>query len=331
MNFDLEPEEYGDPDVLIGVILEALRVLLSEDDSQRQPSVVLPAPVRLRSGHGPEVIWTMNIFADRAIELMLDGDANSSMISKVIYMSKANSESSRQKSELNMIVIGQPFVGGGLTTRPLGNYQVDDKALQMDDLVKDIDHKSSLESHRYSKDEWLRRVDLAKESLKAAMDDTRAHAGTSWNHYLKIIDESRRMLDEFLIQNGSMLSAIAKRITRQLQAINNKERLIGTNLRDRLDGLVKVWRNYSDETTRNDLLNEQVTQKTDRFESLNEALGVLKSKIELRIRDLNDGGKLRELELAKERLKRESQELDVKVGLMLAADESWEEGRRIVW
>lgn len=346
MNFEIEPEEYVDPDSLISVILEALRLLVSGEDEREKhaPVASLPPPIRLKDGYGPEVIWTLNIFADRALELILEDDVqDTSSAVKVTYVNRTSSAPSHTKNKTNpqslkensMIIIGQPHVGGGLTTRPLGNYQVDDESLQLGDdtSTQAIERVSVKKTRQMSQAERQNRVDRARDSLGMAMsalEDTYDHRSIAqWLSYAQTFDKFRKGLEEFHLKSSSTLSVVAKRVERQLDVIKKRENFIHSNLKGQLSEFLKVWNDYASETARNKLLTEQVIQRTDRFGVHVETLELLKSKMELRIRDLSSGGKLRELESASERLKRDSQELDVKVGLLLAIEskDKLEKGR----
>lgn len=337
MNFELDPEEYGDPDSLIGIILEALRLLLGDEhDLARGVSAArLPPPIRLKDGYGPEVIWTLNIFADRALEMLLeDGSLDGTGVPKLSYVNRASSAApqdrqkvvGQQEKESNMVIIGQPHVGGGLTTRPLGNYQVDDASLQLDDGLEHqvVVQVQANKAPPIGQADWQHRVDRARDSLNSAMssiEDSYAHRSLAqWQSYSRIFDKFRSDLEEFQLKSSPTLSVATKRVDRQLDVINKRERFIHNSLKDRLEEFFKVWSDCTGETARNKLLTEQVIQRTDRFAAHVETLKLLKSKIELRIKDLGSKSKLRELEAASERLKRDSQELDVKVGLLLAIE-----------
>lgn len=347
MNLELEPEEYEDPDVVVGVILEALRLLLTPDDDQFNPragrsgNLINFPPARLKLGFGPEVIWTMNILADRSLELLLESDS-SAINRKInfIYNNKSGQEAGRQT--VNSITIGQPFVGGGLTTRPLGSYQVDDATLLFDDDeddnnddqdVKNNNYKSSivadntplLADDMTNPDYWYEQVDRtapALESARLLIVDSNGTSGVgtveNWQDYLQSMLESKRAIQGFINNSRSLLHVVGARIDRHLQVIRGREKFIQTNLRAQIEEFLKIWRDYSIQSARQSQLVEQVNVKTDKFESYNDILKRVNGKIELRIKELNDGSKLRGIEHMIDRLKEENGAFDVKIGLLLS-------------
>lgn len=78
MNFELDPEDYERPDETLSAIYEAVCLLLLHEEEQDSHVSARKAmkltgfsPNKLKQGFGPEVIYTLNILADRALEIML--------------------------------------------------------------------------------------------------------------------------------------------------------------------------------------------------------------------------------------------------------------------
>lgn len=175
MNFQLEPEDYEDPNTTIETILEAIR-LLQADGNEPLPRSAFNAwlgfpPSRLKNAsYGPEIVWLMNILADRALELhkaeqrqrastgtLISANNNNSNNTnqnqrksslRVVYRSdqQQTPNSNGSNNKLDCITIGQPLVGGGLTTRPLGTYRIDDDAL----VLKQADLEAFWEDNNHS-------------------------------------------------------------------------------------------------------------------------------------------------------------------------------------
>lgn len=156
MNFQLEPEDYEDPNTTIDTILEAIRLLQADGNDPLGRSAFNAwlnfPPSRLKNAsHGPEIVWIMNVLADRALELQRaeqrQRSSTTNLISsnnqsqrksslRVVYRSEQQQISTTHNTtKLDSVTIGQPLVGGGLTTRPLGTYRIDDDAL----LLKEAD------------------------------------------------------------------------------------------------------------------------------------------------------------------------------------------------
>lgn len=359
MNLELAPEDYEDIDVTINVILEALQLLLVNDENH-PPNSTSKSPInfppgRLKGGFGPEVIWSLNILADRALELMLEQQNHDSKVPKrpkLVYHNKNLAiDNNRQinSGNSNFITIGQPFVGGGLTTRPLGSYQIDDKSLLFDDdqddeerLTEELiagNHEQEAEGASMSlvvePDEWYQQVQRAAQVLEVASmvrennnNNNKSIEGldeNNWQMFLKSFSNSRSALQEFSSQFSPLLEAITRRIDKHMQVIKNRETFIQTNLASQLGKFLEVWRLYSKELANNNDLVERVTQRTDLFESHNEVLRGLGGQIEARIAELNDGSKLRELQSMTDRLKGENIDFDIKINLLLARYSEMEE------
>lgn len=331
MNLELEPEEYEDQNVTIDVILEALRLVTAEDDEPIDRSSFVSSlgfPVaRLKSGFGPEVVWTLSILADRAVELMLESQQLRGV--RVVYHNKSTLDSTNYSKGGDSITIGQPFVGGGLTTRPLGNYQIDDESLLFNGrereatfkLAKDRDSNTAdgagNEPH-IDPDEWLRRVEESAPILESVdlFEDT-AESPEEWQDSLRSLTGSKGQLREFVTTLGPILNAIVMRIDRQLQVITTREKFIQTNLRSEIERFSEIWKNYSEQSNRYMNLEAQVNLRTDKFESMTEKLRELNGQIEARKREINDGSDLKEIESTIERMRAENKEYDVKIGLLL--------------
>lgn len=321
MNLELEPDEYNDFDSIVGIILEALRLLLTSDEEYKakKDPITFP-PGRLKQGYGPEVIWTMNILADRALEMMLESDKNPHKTT-VTYHNKNQSDQNRLTSG-NSITIGQPLVGGGLTTRPLGSYQVDDTSLLFDDDCEprnNGDDNVALDnSITLSTDQWYEQTNKVSEALESAyLDGGDEYRHIDWSRYLQETRESKKSIQDFMNQSKSTLNAIMNRIDRQMQIISEKETFIQTNLKTQLEDFLEIWRNYSSQLAENDSLMKQVNSKTDLFEGLDARLKLVGLEIESRIRELNDGSKLKELKSLIDNLNLENSDLRIKIGLLL--------------
>lgn len=330
MNLQLEPEEYEDPNVMIGLILEAVRLLIEpENNSETRPAggtvkstkngVNFP-PGRLKQGFGPEVVWTINILADRALELMYESESISRK-SKIIYHNKSNLDLGRNSTATNSITIGQPFVGGGLTTRPLGSYQINDSSLLFDDKNEtsmfDIGRNNNNLNNKLSEN-WYDQVERASQILGSAkLTDELSGKIENWRDFSQSILDSSESIDKFLANSQSLMETITNRIGRHLQVINSREKFIQTNLKVPLENFMKIWRNYSIETTRYGKLVEQVNLRTEKFENYSDKLKNFAVQIDLRKKELNDGSQLRRLESMINRLREECAEFDIKIGLLL--------------
>lgn len=329
MNLELEPEEYEDQNATIDVILEALRLITAEDDEPVDRSTFVDSlgfPItRLKNGFGPEVVWTLNILADRALELMLESQQFRGI--RVVYNNKSTLDSANYSKGGDSITIGQPFVGGGLTTRPLGNYQIDDESLLFGGCVKDASFKlanarDTLEEAgnepQMDPDEWLRRVEECAPMLESVnLFEDSAESPEEWQNFQRSITGSRKQLREFVTTLGPVLNAIVMRIDRQLQVITTREKFIQTNLKSEIEKFSGIWKNYSEQSNRYKNLEAQVNLRTDKFETMTEKLKELNGQIEARKRELNDGSDLKEIATTIDRMRAENKEFDVKIGLLL--------------
>lgn len=325
MNLELEPEEYEDRELTLSVIVEALKLLLTPDDDLAtrgsSKNMIGFAPSRLGSGFGPEVIWTINILADRALEVLSETIGDERVGTEIIYHSASSGNDvnpTRSGSETS-ITIGQPFVGGGLTTRPLGSYQVDDSSL----LFEDTGNSKSETSTDFKPSDldpvaWYRRVEMATPALSSANLAIEDNIETKdWRIQLESIAESTGAIEEFLKDSKYLLDPILTRVDKQMQMINEREKLIQVKLKGVIEEFLMIWRAYSLESTHNSELLEQINGRTDKFEQYNDRLRRLNCQIESRIKELNDGSRLKELDLVKNRLQEDTDDLDIRIGLLL--------------
>lgn len=327
MNFDIVPDEYQEMDVVVNIIIEAVRILvLTEEDSKNHSRDPLSLPVgRLKQGYGPEVIWVMNILADRALELVLETEPSIGTI-KVVYYSKHNSE--RSNEPVTYITIGKPFVGGGLTTRPLGSYQVDDTSLVFGSEssngkgIKSNDEQKN--DFVINQENWHELGEQLQLILAAAYrtDDT-DHSNTdnymceNWTTLLRSANKCRQEIELFTNSFSPNLKDISNRISKQLQSIKAKEDSIQSSLGKHIDEFLAVWRELNKETNRHNSLTYQVQEKTDKFEQYSTTLESINISIQDRIKDLNDKGKLSELERCIAQLRHENIDLRLQEGVLL--------------
>jgi len=318
MNFELEPEEYEDPDIIIGIIMDAVRLLLTPENAsgEAQDPLRFP-PGRLRHGYGPEVIWTMNVLTDRAMELQLRARSLEFVGTSMIFHDISGSVTSR-RTDIQSISIGQPYVGGGLTTRPLGNYQVDDSTLLFDSIGQNEyeSSKTSLVINDVSSEDWYAGVDKIAQSLRTTkIFDLKARARVI-SHLERTIDSSA-VIKEFLGEPRVVMDNILSRIDRHLQLIAEREHFIQTSTKVSFEEFIHVWRTYSGQKTRQENLLSKVNSRTDEFELANKKLSLLSARIETRLKELNDGARLKDLTSMINKLKEENVESDVKIGLLL--------------
>lgn len=306
MNLELEPEEYQDVDVTISIIIEAVKLLLASEDDSNDP-ITFPS-ARLKRGYGPEVIWAMNILADRALEIAAESEIRSDQI-RIIYHNKGSSETDGRRNSANSITIGQPYVGGSLTTRPLGSYQIDDSSL----VFPTSDEPTVEQPEVYVPEaaDWYQQVERARSRLQIV------DLSQNQSDHLKTMRKAREAIRNFLNESSSLLNIISSRIERQMQVIDKREKFIHTNLKNKIDKFMEVWRHFSRQSSLNGKLTNQVNRRTDLFESHNLSLKTVNNSIESRRKELNDGSRLRELEEVTKRLRSESDGLNFKIGLLL--------------
>jgi hypothetical protein len=323
MNFELDLDDMG---ASMGVVFEALK-LLHEDQALDQKLLI-----RLEQGYGPEVVYALSCLADRALELAQEHDPQLGSNPEVRFHNKQHD----QTRPMNSITIGQPIAGGTLTTRSLGKYFIEDSSLildyQPDDVASDKIAPSSgaggqasssslslLDVDAVSAEDWLQQVDKIAGQLEPQSCYKGLSAFEDWRESLKFVGESKRAIQSFLSKSKPIIKAIDTRIERQMQVLSGREKFLQTNLRTQLERFLEVWRAHSAQTQLNKQLVGSVNAKTDTFESHNTRLKLLANAIESRVHELNDGSKLKELESMISSLNGQSDELDVKVGLLMAA------------
>lgn len=264
---------------------------------------------------------------------------------RVIYRDQTGSSDNNSKHQgPESITIGQPLVGGGLTTRPLGTYKIDDDALVLggdswearsfDDSLSLIDGAAQ-SNHRITKplsgkeaDEWLANacspstVSFLESVELMSSDDKKKEfqrSTTNWNpdEFFKPLESSRNSIDKFLDEHAQPLTAISERIKRQLQVIEAREQYLRTNASREIKEFLEIWRSYSERKTTNESLASQLANSMERFEWFNEQLREARSLIEKRARDLAEGRHLRELELKIEGLNEEKRDFDERIGILM--------------
>lgn len=326
MNLELEPEEYQDPNSTIDVILEALLLLYNNGNEKRAKSSFMSSlgfpPARLRNGFGPEVIWTLNVLADRALELSFESQPQKPI--RILYCNKTGPGSSKGQDS---ITIGQPLVGGGLTTRPLGKYQIDDESLLFDPSGNDKRRMALAAREKDDEklkslvdpEEWYKQVEESSQVLDSIrlVEEDSENLYEDWQSLLRPMSKSKKQIGEFIETICPLLNNIAQRTERQLQVIKSREKFLRNNLRSEIEDFYKIWREYNRESKRLKDLELQVDNRTDRFEMMNEKLKEFNDQIETRKREMNDGSHLKEIELRIERIKDENREFDVRIGLLL--------------
>lgn len=321
MNFDTDPRDYQDLDSTVSVIYEAMKLLLVTDGDDKASQAVdlnLFPLGRLKQGFGPEVIFCLNKFADRALELVVDGDRRIGP-ADISYQNKQKSNRD-QGRQPNSIIIGQPIVGGGLTTRPLGNYQIDDSSLILGykgDNSDDNDEKAKSEAFMSADNSEWNLEKLNEIAPLFAMDFSQESTSfDDWQPSLDLVKRSRIGVQNFSTQSRPILEAVAHRIEHQMKTLSTRKSAITTNLKTQLETFLDAWRKYSAQSKRNSELSEMINFKTDTFESYVVQLNELRTKKT----KFNDKSKLRQLDRMVKSLGRETDNLDIKLGLLLAAN-----------
>lgn len=328
MNFDIVPDEYQEMDIVVNIIADAVRILVStEEDSKNNSRDPINLPVgRLKQGYGPEVIWVMNILADRALELVLETEPSIGAI-KVLYCNKQNLD--RPGEPVTSITIGKPFVGGGLTTRPLGSYQVDDTSLLFGNGSINESKDSKITDNRehsflINQENWYELAEQLELIMTSAYfedqtddENTDSYMCEDWNTLLCSAAKCRQEIEVFTDSVSPNLRDISSRIRKQLQTINAKEKSVQSSLGKHIEEFLAVWRELSKATNRYNSLTNQVQEKTDRFEEYSTTLDSINASIQEKIKDLNDRGKLSELEHCIAQLRRENIDLRLQEGILL--------------
>lgn len=328
MNFDTDPGDYQDLDATIDVIFEALRLLLGSDELPAHDQRHLFPPGRLKQGYGPEVIFCLNKLADRALELALEERPRLGQV-EIFYHNKhkgAPNRAEQTRTSGNAIIIGQPIVGGGLTTRPLGNYQIDDSSLifDLDGLEAPDDERAEQAGEAASTQaEWSQEkldkiaplFEIDYNGLNSTLLSSPAVGMGSWPELLEATREARREVEAFIGQSKPALESVCRRAERQLQILTSREASLNANMKGQVGSFLFKWREHCKEVEQNSELNEKVNHKADLFESYVEQLKNLRTK-EVK---LNDESQLEELQRLTARLSRQAQSMDLKLGLLLAA------------
>lgn len=314
MNFDADPREYHDIDSTVNVIFEALKLLLSSDEHPVDESNLFPVG-RLKRGHGPEVIYCLNKFADRALELLIEDRPKIGQV-EINYINKQKENREQNRGPTNSITICQPIVGGGLTTRPLGSYQINDSSLIFDyneaDITNDGDETSSKESNTAIG--WTQeKLDKIAPLFEVDYDEGAA-ARRSLQDLLGALGRAHEEAKEFISRSKPALEMISLRIEREMQIITGRETSFHANLKGPIESFLSVWREHSEQSRRNSELTEQINHKTDAFEHYVEQLRDLRAR---KVKQ-NDESTLHELEGLTRRLNGETQRMDLKLGLLLA-------------
>lgn len=317
MNFEMELEDMSSS---ISVVYEALRLL--HDNDELDPKF----HIRMEQGYGPEVVYALSCLADRALELVHEHDPQLGSSPDIRFHNKQHD----QTRMANSITIGQPIVGGSLTTRALGKYFIEDSSLildyQGDDDGPGSKRNSITNTNRAPSSEalaidgdWLEQVDKIAGQLELANWLKELTIQQDWQEPLRFVSESRRLVQSFTSKSESIIKAVESRINRQMQVVSNREKFLQTNLRPQLEIFLQIWRDHSTQTQLNKRFLASVNGKTDMFESYNTRLKLLANDIQLRNRELNDGSKLKNLEAMISALDEQTTELDVRIGLLMAA------------
>lgn len=145
MNLELEPEEYEDLDTSSEIIMEALNLLMTSDDEisnrkrESKNSASSFPTSRLKQGYGPEVVWTLSILADRALELMFEqAPSTTNKESRIIHNNKTKFNATSSFSKFtDCVVIGGESIDNS-TFRVSDNYRIDDPDLLFEEEKDDM-------------------------------------------------------------------------------------------------------------------------------------------------------------------------------------------------
>lgn len=368
MNLSLEPDNYEDLDVTLSIISEAVKLLITYIDEEGNVSSdtndIGFSLGRLKQGFGPEVLFVLNVLSDRAIELMSDGhlasfknDENNEEIDEIIKFVQSgnvnNNQTNKSQQANSFITIGQPIVdtvGGGLTSRPLGSYELIDESLSFDKtspITDDtIDSKKANDEHSISSQDkrvaagkWYAHVNDMSSQLEQAGAASQANnllrrssfdltlatptstisLFQSKANFAELLKSTLSAVETFETETMPILSAVNVSIKRDMRQIEEREQYLMATIKDPIDKFISVYKECNKKLTiDNAKLKEQASMTSAELDIESKKMDEMIRLTKGRRRELADGSKLKELELKIGKLKEENEEFDAQIGILLA-------------
>lgn len=294
--FDM-PQEYDDPNATISSILEEVKRL--------GVSVDFP-PSKLKQGCGEYVCYIIDRLTEAALK------SSSFHWSSPIYPEEAPEEDAIQEEDTAELKLDQldddVVVDEAASDEEEGTHYLDLKNAAKTQETRQIDILQSTTNV----DDWKLEVERVTPSLKVTFrpdnKDWRTHVDQMHHHKVGI--------ESSLVETKSHLDKLHDEIGRTLEKISSREKYIN----NQLEHLVQQYRSAQDELAQAKEKYRQgsggVTERSRSLAEITEELEKVKHEMEDRGSSMTDGAPLVKIKRALDRLKTESTQMDIRIGVI---------------
>ncbi|XP_067135233.1 intraflagellar transport protein 57 homolog [Centruroides vittatus] len=299
------PQEDDDPNSTISNILDVLRNMGAAIDFP---------PSRLKSGFGSEVIYVLNCLADQALKAIHFG------WNKAIHpvedveeenLIDDNAEVTLEKIEEEMLIEDDDDdddddeEGGILDLEGLRNLPLSRTNAAEINKPEDI-MESTIDSA-----EWKLEVEKVLPQLKVTLRPD----AKDWRSHIEQMHQHRKDIGESLSVTRNQLDKLHLEITRTLEKIGSREKYLNNQLEQMLleyrasqDQLAQTKEQYRS-------VSGGVTERSRILGQITEELEQIKQEMEERGSSMTDGTPLVNVRKALARLKSETAQTDVRIGV----------------
>lgn len=304
---DLNPREFGDPNVTISTILDLIRDASTE-------RIDFPAN-RLKQGWGSEVIWLLTLLAD--ISLKHIPPNSSSITVKGLHSIDTDADPHTSHENDPEISFDEHFnlmeeEEDEEEETSMNDYQAlvtsrtkDPEAMGMEEgmsLLSDTDTAA-----------WMQEVDRVLPQLRVVVRS--GDVKSDWRLRVAQLESSRKEMEQQFSGTTVSLDRLTQEIGKKVEKIWQREKYLQTQFEPVINEYVSLKSQLSQLADKYAEASKGVTEKSAMLSEISEELESMKSEMEERGASMTDGTPLLSLRKAVHRIRSELASIDIRIGV----------------
>lgn len=302
---ELNPREFGDPNVTISTILHVIREGTSEH-------IDFPAS-RLKQGWGSEVLWLLTLLAD--ISLKHNHKHSSSITVKGLQSMDTETEAATSEENEAEISFDEHFnlmeENEDEEETSLQEHQalVSRRTTDPDNLPDDgMPLISDIETSA-----WMEEVDRVLPQLRVVMRS--GEVKSDWRLRVRQLESSRKEMEGEFEGTRVSLDRLTQEIGKNVDKISQREKYLQTQFEPVINEYVSLKSQLSLLMDKYGEASKGVTEKSQILSEISEELESMKSEMEERGASMTDGTPLLSLKKALNRIRSEVSSIDIRIGV----------------
>lgn len=299
-----QPQEYDDPNATISSILDEIRQFNYKPDFP---------PNKLKTGCGEHCIWVLDRLADEALK------AKNFVWKQPIYPEEEMDEANIiDETDDNHLELNKPE-DDLLMADSDDEFEEEGQILGLDDLQKlnrqeggDMIRPEVIMQSNTDVTEWKLELERVLPQLKLTLRTD----NKDWRVHSEQMHQHRDGIENNLKDTKTYLDKLYTEITRTLEKIGSREKYINNQLEHLLSEFRSLQDQLAETKERYREASGGVTERTRTLAEVTEELERIKQEMEERGSSMTDGAPLVKIKQAINKLKQESVQMDIRVGVL---------------